>query len=153
MAFGQASGPPASGRQLKTLLELLENAGHADFRDARGPLGFTQRQAGGKFTVAEADAYIAQLEREAEEGEDGTAEQPEPPVSASVRIARQVPVRSGSEATVRREARQAAMLKDLPAKLLARELERRGWILIPPEGATPVEPAADAQPADPAPDD
>jgi hypothetical protein len=146
MAFGQASGPPASGRQLKTLQELLENAGYTDFRDARGPLGFTQRQAGGKFTVNEADAYIAQLEQEAEEGEAGTSGEPEPAAPpavrrAPVRQASPVPARPGSEATVRREARQSTLVKELPAKILARELERRGWILIPPEDATPVEPA------------
>ena len=50
MAFGQQSGPPASAKQVKELLTLLKNLGHSDFRDARGPMGFTQRQAAGKFT-------------------------------------------------------------------------------------------------------
>lgn len=148
MAFGQAAGPPASGRQLKRLAELLEGAGYTDFRDARGPLGFTQRQAGGKFTIDEADAFIAQLEREAEEaeqGEEGIPADPEPTVSARVprRRVTPVPARPGSEATVRREARQATLVRELPAKILATELERRGWILIPPEDATPVEPSAE----------
>ena len=62
MAFGQPTGPPASHRQIQELLELLEAAGHSDFRDARGPMGFTQRQAGGKFTRDEADAFIATLQ-------------------------------------------------------------------------------------------
>ncbi len=43
------------------MLALLQDAGHTDFRDARGPMGFTQRQAGGKFTRDEADALIEQL--------------------------------------------------------------------------------------------
>ena len=55
MAFGQQTGPPASAKQIKELLELIQNAGHLDFRDARGPMGFTQRQGGGKFTRGEAD--------------------------------------------------------------------------------------------------
>jgi hypothetical protein len=55
MAFGQASGPPATHSQLRELTELLQAAGHSDFRDARGPMGFTQRQANGKFTRDEAD--------------------------------------------------------------------------------------------------
>lgn len=40
----------------------LAEAGHSDFRDARGPMGFNQRQAGGKFTRGEADAFIEQLQ-------------------------------------------------------------------------------------------
>ena len=65
MAFGQASGPPASGKQVRELEELLEAAGHDGFRDARGPMGFNQRQAAGKFTRDEAQAFIDQLEEEA----------------------------------------------------------------------------------------
>ena len=62
MAFGQQSGPPASATQVQELLALLKDAGHSDFRDARGPMGFTQRQAGGKFTRDEAAAFITQLQ-------------------------------------------------------------------------------------------
>ena len=62
MAFGQQPGPPASARQVADLLALLRAAGYADFRDARGPMGFTQRQAGGKFTRDEAAALIDRLE-------------------------------------------------------------------------------------------
>ena len=69
MAFGQSSGPPATGKQMRELLELLVAAGHRDFRDARGPMGFTQRQAGGKFTRDEADAFIEQLETAAHDGD------------------------------------------------------------------------------------
>ena len=39
MAFGQQSGPPASSRQVRELMDLLKDAGHSDFRDARGPMG------------------------------------------------------------------------------------------------------------------
>ena len=60
MAFGQQSGPPASQKQVRDLLALLNDAGHTDFRDARGPMGFTQRQAGGKFTRDEADDPTAE---------------------------------------------------------------------------------------------
>jgi hypothetical protein len=62
MAFGQRSGPPASAKQLKELLTVLKNVGHSDFRDARGPMGFTQRQAAGKFTRDEAAAFIDRLQ-------------------------------------------------------------------------------------------
>lgn len=64
MAFGQQSGSPASAKQVQRLLELLHEAGHSDFRDARGPMGFSQRQAGGKFSRDEAEAFIEQLEQE-----------------------------------------------------------------------------------------
>ena len=62
MAFGQQPGPPASARQVQELLGLLQEAGYRDFRDARGPMGFNQRQAGGKFTREEAEALIEQLQ-------------------------------------------------------------------------------------------
>jgi hypothetical protein len=62
VAFGQQPGPPASARQVQALLALLKEAGYRDFRDARGPMGFNQRQAGGKFTRDEAEALIEQLQ-------------------------------------------------------------------------------------------
>lgn len=62
MPFGQQPGPPASARQMEQLLLLLGNAGYAGFREARGPMGFNQRQAGGRFTREEAAAFIEQLE-------------------------------------------------------------------------------------------
>ena len=54
---------------MRELGELLEAAGHDGFRDARGPMGFSQRQAGGKFTSGEAQAFIDQLEESAGPGE------------------------------------------------------------------------------------
>ena len=44
-------------------------AGHTSFRDARGPLGLTQRQAGGKFTRDEASTLIDQLLLEDTDGD------------------------------------------------------------------------------------
>jgi hypothetical protein len=106
MAFGQQSGPPASARQVKELLGLLQEAGHTDFRDARGPMRFTQRQAGGKFTRDEAAAFIEQL-REA--GDSPMAATPARRLSAV-------------EQTLRR----------ISAPQLAEELQRRGWIVVEP---------------------
>lgn len=68
MTFGQPSGPPASAKQVGELLTLLHDAGHRDLRDARGPMGFTQRQAAGKFTRDEAAAFIDQLQQEEFDG-------------------------------------------------------------------------------------
>jgi hypothetical protein len=109
MAFGQQSGPPAPANKVRELLGLLHDAGHADFRDARGPMGFTQRQAGGKFTRDEADAFIEQLEEAAHN--DGP---PAPPANA-----------------IRPSAAERA-LRDVPSELLAGELQRRGWIVAEP---------------------
>ena len=108
MAFGQQSGPPAPANKVRELLALLNDAGHADFRDARGPMGFTQRQASGKFTRDEVDAFIEQLEEEA------MSESSSPPT----------PV-------VRLSAAERA-LRDVSSELLAGELQRRGWIVAEP---------------------
>ena len=109
MSFGQVSGPPATAKQVNELLSLLNAAGHSDFRDARGPMGFTQRQAGGKFTRDEAQAFIDQL-REAEE--------------AGVAVER--PAARAALTAVERN------LRGLPAEALAAELQRRGWVVLEP---------------------
>ncbi len=108
MTFGQQSGPPASARQVQQLLDLLQDAGHADFRDARGPMGFTQRQAAGKFTRDEAEALIDRLQDAVDDGIDAPTPKPV--------------VLSPAERALRR----------LPAEELAAELQRRGWIVIEP---------------------
>lgn len=110
MAFGQQSGPPASAKQVQELLRLLHDAGHADFRDARGPLGFTQRQAGGRFTRDEAAAFIDRLEDQ-EDGEVATV------------AARPAP---------RPSALEVNALRRIPVEQLAAELQRRGWTVIAP---------------------
>ena len=109
MAFGQQSGPPASSKQVQELLQLLHDAGHTDFRDARGPMGFTQRQSAGKFTRDEAAAFIEQLQEAAENGSAPVAASP------AVRL-------TAAEQAIRR----------LPAEQLAAELQRRGWVVIEP---------------------
>jgi hypothetical protein len=109
MAFGQQTGPPASARQVRELLDLLKEAGHSDFRDARGPMGFTQRQAGGKFTHDEATEFITQLQNAGSDGEVA----PESPTW--------------------RQSAQEQVLSSLPADQLAEELRRRGWTAIEPQ--------------------
>jgi hypothetical protein len=125
MAFGQAAGPPASRRQVETLGELIRAAGHADFRDARGPLGLNQRQAGGRFTRDEADALITRLETEADAAvESGTG-------TDTVTTPARVP-QARVPATSRRDAELANSLHRVPAELLAAELQRRGWVVMEP---------------------
>jgi hypothetical protein len=108
MAFGQQQGPPASAKQVQELLTLLQEAGHSDFRDARGPMGFTQRQAGGKFTRTEVDLFLERL-RDAEPGSDTPVEVP----------------------TWRRYPREE-VLRDIATEHLAVELRRRGWTVVEP---------------------
>lgn len=117
MSFGRQSGPPASAKQVDYLRALVEKAGHTGFRDARGPLGLTQRQAAGRFTKAEASALIDRLLKgdEVGEGTVATADVPDPHSAAE-----------------RLEAEQAALLRGMPAGLLAAELERRGWTVTSP---------------------
>ena len=122
MAFGQQSGPPATAKQLRQLTDLMLAAGHTDFRDARGPLGLTQRQAGGKFTRDEADELIARLESEADPGADGPTPDDAPPPPAAV---------SGDRYD-RREAQRLAALRQVPDEALAAELQRRGWVVMEP---------------------
>lgn len=136
MAFGQASGPPASHTQMRRLTELLGEAGHTDFRDARGPLGLNQRQASGKFTRDEAEALIEQLEAEADAAratadDGGEAEEAE---AAPAPRAQKAPkaTRAPAPKVDRREVEQRRALTRMPAELLAAELQQRGWIVIEP---------------------
>lgn len=112
MAFGQTSGPPATGKQIQTLLDLLNDAGHIDFRDARGPMGFNQKQASGRFTRDEAEAFIEQLEVAAELGNtiDATAAD-----GAATRLPPGDPA-----------------LTSFSDQQLAAEMQRRGWVVMQP---------------------
>jgi len=103
VAFRQPVGPSASASQVRRLQALLEDAGYADFRSARGPLGLTQRQGMGKFTNSEVEVLIDRLQRDAEEADRGELEPPAP--------------KSASERP----------LRDAPTELLIAELHERGW--------------------------
>jgi len=109
VAFGQQSGPPASASQLRELLALLNDAGHAGFREARGPMGFTQRQGAGKFTRDEAAGFIDRLQDAEFTGEAAVV----PPASQL----------SGAEQLIRR----------MPDEQLVAELQRRGWTVTRPQ--------------------
>ncbi len=116
MAFGQADGYPATHLQMERLTELVLAAGYSDLRDARGPLGLTQRQGGGRFTRDEADQLIASLQAEADaEAQLADPAVPDPPA----------PSPSGNKGPVR-------ALSRIPSETLAAELQRRGWIVVEP---------------------
>jgi hypothetical protein len=96
-------------KQVQELLALLHDAGHADFRDARGPMGFTQRQAAGKFTGPEAAAFIDSLLNT------------ESPGTAVV-----------AETTKRWSSTRRQSLDHIPTDQLVTELQDRGWIVTEP---------------------
>jgi hypothetical protein len=72
-------------------------------------MGFTQRQAAGKFTRDETVAFIAQLQETELSGE------PAAPRPSNARV-------SAAEQLLRR----------MPAEHLAAELQRRGWVVVQP---------------------
>ena len=124
MSFGQPSGPPASAKQLRELLALLEQAGYDGFRSARGPLGLTQRQGNGKFTRDEADAVIEQVRAEVEvaAGDPGAAAETAVAPAVHARPAARPPRSTSAEQALRRFTSQQ----------LAAELQRRGWVVMEP---------------------
>lgn len=138
MAFGSPTGPPAGAREVAQLLELVEQAGHIDFKDARGPLGLTQRQANGKFTRDEAEALIGLLEDEQEaqrlaaSGEDAA---PAPDLDATD-AAPAKPAQPAEPRRISRDERRAAeaalKLREVSSEALAAELQRRGWVVMAP---------------------
>jgi hypothetical protein len=146
-----ADGPPASTKQLQYLLSLIQGAGHGGFRDARRPLGLTLRQAGGKFTVGEASELIDRLNTAA--GTNAT-------VNSTTRVfGRRPPENDGreisatpekgptpktlAESTTRERSKPGSetrslldsrteLIRGVPAEMLADELARRGWMVVPP---------------------
>ena len=72
-------------------------------------MGFTQRQAAGRFTGEEAAGFIGQLEDAERSADTADGATPSP---------------RGSAVEV--------MLRRMPAAPLAAELQRRGWIVVEP---------------------
>jgi hypothetical protein len=137
MAFGQSSGPPANGKQLRELLELLEAAGHSDYRDARGPMGFSQRQAAGKFTSGEADEFIERLQTEIHGDGPPPGSRPPPaaraPKPATPKPAPPKPLpRKTAAKRPSTPPTTSTSLSNVPVEELAAELQRRGWVVLEP---------------------
>ena len=95
-------------------------------------MGFTQRQAGGKFTRDEADTFIAQLESEAEFDaaiSDAVSDAPALPETRPV-VPR--PKKAASAPAVSRQRGADPDLSAVSDAHLAAELQRRGWIVMEP---------------------
>ncbi|MEI7859141.1 MAG: hypothetical protein WCI26_04845 [Acidimicrobiales bacterium] len=131
MAFGQPSGPAATARQLRDLTALIEGAGHVDFKDARGPLGLNQRQAGGRFTQDEASELIARLQADAE-AEEQKQQQKEQEQSDGTDGPEEAPALGAPPRAASRTQSLARQLQRVPEELLVDELRRRGWSVAPP---------------------
>ena len=129
MAFGQSAGPAASHRQVAELLELLQNAGHADFKDARGPMGFNQRQAAGRFTADEAAALIEQLQEAEYQAEQKAAARE--PAEAETPPEPAPPPAGGMSDEARAEMERA--VRSASTKSLVLEVRRRGWTVTKPK--------------------
>jgi len=104
---------------------LLQGLGHTDFRDARGPMGFTQRQAGGRFTSDEAAELIERLHESEGETDDPVA------TSAATSAASAAVLLGEKVSDLDRTLRSA------PAGKLAAELQRRGWTVSGPNSRLP----------------
>jgi hypothetical protein len=128
MAFGQPAGPPAPANQLRELLTLLQEAGHSDFRDARGPMGFTQRQAAGKFTRDEVAAFIDRLQAVPTDPAPPAA----PPTPTRAAPARPGPAPSVATSPVAPSPVLERALRGMASEPLAAELRRRGWLVLEP---------------------
>jgi hypothetical protein len=116
MSAAQAP-PPAPLEPIASLRRGFFRRGHEP--STGGPLGFTQRQAAGKFTRDEAAAFIARLQG----NEDGTPFEVVPPAKLSA---------------------QEQLLRHLPAEQLAAELRRRGWTVTEPAASSSSGPDAGA---------
>ena len=86
-------------------------------------MGFTQRQAGGKFSRDEATAFIEQLQHDAELAAEQPGPSPEPDGAPKKR--------AGAQPKSRPSATEQALAK-IPTPQLAAELQRRGWIVAEP---------------------
>ena len=126
-------GPPASDKQVAYLLVLLRKAAYEGFRDARHPLGLTQRQAAGKFTRSEASTLIEQLLET-----DSTPPANERPWSQPTLTSTDTAMGTSTGPSTGAPAElgdELSRLRHLPAEVLATELGRRGWTVTPPPPA------------------
>lgn len=130
MTFGTGSGPPATEKQIGYLESLLRQAGYTSYADARHPLGLTARQARGKFTLMEASAIIDQLTENEETAAATGVEAAD--VDAAGVDAPDGGEGAGSSRPGDPSARPVKALEAYGSQVLAAELARRGWRVIPP---------------------
>jgi hypothetical protein len=112
------------------LSTLLAEHGYSTFKEARHPLGLTQRQANGKFTVAEATDLIDRLTQSASAAGSVSAEDATSSLEGSALPLAQV--RQIDHAAVKALRRTEELIAAVSDEMLADELQRRGWCCIAP---------------------
>ena len=91
-------------------------------------MGFTQRQAAGKFTRDEADEFIERLRSEIY----GDHPPAGPEASAATGVTRR-PSKIAPRGQIADPSRPRIALEKVPPELLAAELQRRGWVVLQPD--------------------
>ena len=92
-------------------------------------MGFTQRQAGGKFTSSEADEFIERLQIEIHGGGPPAGSHSPPPTRAPKPAVAKAAPRARTSRRPGTPPETATPLSDVPVEELAAELQRRGWIV------------------------
>lgn len=92
-------------------------------------MGFTQRQAAGKFTRDEADEFIERLQSEVY-GEEPPSR---PDASVPLRPPTSKIAPRPQSANSAQSGQPRIVLDDVPAEVLAAELQRRGWVVLNPD--------------------
>lgn len=94
-------------------------------------MGFTQRQAGGKFTGPEAAEFIEQLQTELHGDGPPPGSRPSSAAKPPKTTAKAAPRKTAAKRPAAAKAGKTS-LSDVPAEELAAELQRRGWIVAEP---------------------
>jgi hypothetical protein len=103
-------------------------------------MGFTQRQAAGKFTRGEAEAFTNNWKKPRTRAPLPPAARlrqpcpPRRPLSATAGSAEAAPAKAAPKAAPRTAAVSSTeqALRKIPSSMLAAELQRRGWVVMEP---------------------
>ena len=97
-------------------------------------MGFTQRQAGGKFTRDEADEFIERLQTEIHDEETAGDSDMSAPAHAVRPPTSKIAWRpQATESSPPARPQIEIAVDDVPAEILAAELQRRGWVVLQPD--------------------
>ncbi len=95
-------------------------------------MGFSQRQANGKFTSGEADEFIERLHTEIHGDGPPPGSRPPPAARAPKPAAAKPSPRTTAAKRPNTPPAKTSPLSDVPVEELAAELQRRGWVVLEP---------------------